>query len=146
KNNLAASLPLDKNDILRENLSARTYLEAVFTQDLKLKSTYSVDYINSNTHYYTNPEVGGGADYGGSVSKYNVRTVGQTWNNILTYDKQFDLHHLDLLAGQEYYDFQTSNMEGSRERFVLPGFYEPVAASQLNDFTGSSVNYRLLSF
>ncbi|MGO1595133.1 MAG: SusC/RagA family TonB-linked outer membrane protein [Sphingobacterium sp.] len=146
KNNLAASLPLDKNDILRENLSARTYLEAVFTPDLKLRSTYSVDYINSNSHYFTNPEVGDGVDYGGSVSKYNVRTVGQTWNNILTYDKQFDEHHLNLLAGQEYYDFQTSNMEGSRERFVLPGFYEPVAASQLNDFTGSSVDYRLLSF
>lgn len=146
KNNLAASLPLDKNDILRENLSARTYLEAVFTPELKLKSTYSVDYINSNSHYYVNPVLGGGADYGGSVSKYNVRTVGQTWNNILTYDKQFDLHHLNILAGQEYYDFQTSNIEGSRERFVLPGFYEPIAASQLNDFTGSSVNYRLLSF
>ncbi|SMG28480.1 SusC/RagA family TonB-linked outer membrane protein [Sphingobacterium psychroaquaticum] len=146
RNNLAASLPLDKNDINRENLALRTYLEGVITENLKFRSTYSVDYINSNTHYYTNPSVGGGASYLGSVSKSNVRTVAQTWNNILTYDKQIGDHHINILGGQEYYDFNSANISGSRERFVLPGLYEPVAASQLNSFTGSSSNYRLLSF
>lgn len=144
--NLAASLPLDKNNIQRENISARTYLEAVFSPELKLKSTYSLDYIVGNTHNYINPSVGNGANYLGSVSKSNARTVGQTWNNILTYDKQFDSHHLNLLAGQEYYAFTTSDISGSRERFVLPGLYEPIAASQLNSFTGSSLDYKLLSF
>ncbi|MGO3306969.1 MAG: SusC/RagA family TonB-linked outer membrane protein [Sphingobacterium sp.] len=144
--NLAASLPLNLNDIRRENMSARAYLEAVFTPELKLRSTYSVDYINSNRHDYTNPLLGYGVETGGYVSKTNVRTVGQTWNNILTFDKQIDEHHINVLAGQEYYDFNSGDFNGSRQQFVLPGFYEPIAASQLNDFTGSSVDYRLLSF
>lgn len=146
KSNMAASLPLDKNDIRRENVSTRAYLEAVFSKDLKFRSTYSLDYINSNSHNYTNPTLGSGVDSKGYVSKSNVRTVGQTWNNILTFDKKFDLHHLNVLAGQEYHDFNSSNISGSRQGFVLPGFYEPVAASQLNNFTGSSVDYHLLSF
>lgn len=145
-NNLAASLPLDKNDIRRENISSRAYLEAIILPTLKLKSTYSVDYINSNTHDYLNPLLGEGVEIGGSVSKANVRTVGQTWNNILTFDKQINDHHLNLLAGQEYYDYSTTDISGSRDRFVLPGFYEPIAASQLNDFTGTAIDYRLLSF
>ncbi len=145
-NNLASSLPLDLNDIRRENMSARAYLEAVFTPNLKLRSTYSVDYINSNRHDYTNPLVGYGVETGGYVGKTNVRTVGQTWNNILTFDKQINDHHINILGGQEYYDFNSGDFNGSRQQFVLPGFYEPIAASQLNDFTGSSVDYRLLSF
>ncbi|WP_343565600.1 TonB-dependent receptor [Sphingobacterium sp.] len=146
RNNLAASLPLDKNDIRRENLSARAYLEALFTKNLKLKSTYSVDYTNGSTHDYTNPVLGDGVNTGGYVYRSNVRTVAQTWNNLLTYEKQFGLHYLNVLAGQEYYAFTSSNISGSRERFVMPDLFEPVAASQLNDFTGSSVDYRLLSF
>jgi len=146
RNNLAASLPLDKNNIRRENLSARAYLEALFTKNLKLKSTYSVDYTNGNTHDYTNPVLGDGVNTGGYVYRSNVRTVAQTWNNLLTYEKQFGLHYLNVLAGQEYYAFNSSNISGSRERFVMPDLFEPVAASQLNDFTGSSVDYRLLSF
>lgn len=146
RSNLAASLPLDKNDIQRENASVRTYLEAVFSDNLKFRSTYSVDYINRNDHFYVNPSVGRGVEYLGSVNKSNVRTVGQTWNNILTYDKQFGSHHLNVLGGQEFYSFQTTNMSGSRQRFVLPGLDEPVAASQLNSFTGLSQDYRLLSF
>ncbi|MNM72520.1 TonB dependent receptor [compost metagenome] len=146
RNNLAASLPLDKNDIRRDNLSARAYLEALLTSNLKLKSTYSVDYINGNTHDYTNPLLGDGVNTGGSVSRSSARTVSQTWNNLLTYEKQFGLNYINVLGGQEYYTFNSSNISGSRDRFVLPGFYEPAAASQLNDFTGSSVDYRLLSF
>jgi len=146
RNNLAASLPLDKNDIRRDNLSARAYLEALLTSNLKLKSTYSVDYINGNTHDYTNPLLGDGVNTGGSVSRSNVRTVSQTWNNLLTYEKQFGLNYINVLGGQEYYAFNSSNISGSRNRFVLPGFYEPAAASQLNDFTGYSDEYRLLSF
>lgn len=146
RNNLAASLPLDKNDINRENVSLRTYLEAVFTPQVKFRSTYSIDYVNNNSHYYVNPAVGAGAAYNGSVSKSNSRTVGQTWNNLLTYEQSFNSHNINLLAGQEYYSYTTQNISGSRERFVLPGLYEPIAASQLNSFTGSSVDYRLLSF
>ncbi|WP_270088130.1 SusC/RagA family TonB-linked outer membrane protein [Sphingobacterium sp. SYP-B4668] len=144
--NMAASLPLDKNDIRRENLSGRAYLEAILTSDLKFRTTYSLDYVNSNTHDFVNPLLGDGVRTKGSVSKSNFRRVSYTLNNILTYDKTWDDHHINLLGGQEFYKYQNSEISGSRERFVMPGFNEPDAASLLTGFDGYSVDYALLSF
>ena len=146
RSNMAASLPLDKNDRQSENLSGRAFLEAIITPELKFRTTYSIDYLNRNTHDYVNPVLGDGAEYQGSVSKSNRRRVSYTWNNIVTYDKTFNDHHINLLAGQEFYKYQNTDIDGSRQRFVLPGFYEPDAASQLNSFNGFSVDYSLLSF
>ncbi|GAA4785301.1 TonB-dependent receptor [Olivibacter ginsenosidimutans] len=144
--NLAGSMPLDKNDIRNENFSGRGFLEAVFTPELKLKSTFSIDYVNRNTHDYGNPIEGESAESGGFVDKSNSRKVSYTWNNILTYEKTFGDHHVHVLGGQEFYKYQWSSIDGSRSRFAFPGFYEPDAASQLDGFNGYSLDYSLLSF
>ncbi|BAV04470.1 TonB-linked outer membrane protein, SusC/RagA family [Filimonas lacunae] len=147
KSNLIATLPMDKSDIKRENASVRSFAEISILPALKWKTTYNLDYVNGNTLYYTNPELGENAAIGGTISKSNTRTLSYTFNNIATYNQNFKGgHHLDLLAGQEYYSFTVSDLSGARQNFVLPGLYEPVAASQLNDFTGSSDYYNKLSF
>lgn len=145
--NLIGTLPLDKNKYAKDVLSARSFVEASITKALHFKTSYNIDYTNANTSQYTNPEFGESAEFGGSIYKASSRTLGYTWNNIFTYDA--DLaggHHLNLLAGHEYYYYNFSNLSGNRQKFVLPGLYEPAAASQLNDFTGISDNYTKLSF
>ncbi|MDF2189023.1 TonB-dependent receptor [Paraflavitalea sp. CAU 1676] len=145
--NLIGSLPLNKSRNTNENLSARTFLEVAVTKALKVKTSFNLDYINSNSLYYTNPLVGEDAAIGGTVSKSSNRFLSYTWNNIATYD--FDIqsvHHISLLAGQEYYKLNNSGLSGSRQKFALPDLYEPVAASQLIDFSGNADNYAKLSF
>ncbi|MGV3705490.1 MAG: SusC/RagA family TonB-linked outer membrane protein [Arcticibacter sp.] len=147
RTNLAGTIGLDRSEISKDNVSGRAFLEATFLPELKLRTTYSADLTNQNDHYYINPSFGEGAATLGSVSRSNYRTLSYTINNILTYDKRFnDDHHLNLLAGQEFYSFNRKQMSGSRSRFAFPGFYEPDAASQLNSFTGTSDEYALLSF
>jgi len=147
RTNLAATAALDKSQILKDNVSARTFLEATILPELKFKTTYSGDFTNTNNHFYSNPVLGIDAETKGSVSKSNRRTYSWTWNNIFTYEKTFAQdHHLNLLGGQEIYKYNSRNISGSRSRFVLPGLDEPDAASQLGDFGGSSVDYVLLSF
>ncbi|WP_205510184.1 SusC/RagA family TonB-linked outer membrane protein [Longitalea arenae] len=145
--NLIGSLPLNRSRNTNENVSARTFLEAALTKALKLKTSFNLDYININQLYYTNPLVGEDAAIGGTVSKLSTRFVAYTWNNIATYDLDFaSAHHLNLLAGQEYYYLNGSGLNGSRQKFALADLYEPVAASQLNDFSGFADNYAKLSF
>lgn len=145
--NLIGSQPLNKSRYTRENISARTFLEAAILPNLKAKTSFNIDYINSNSHFYTNPLVGEDAAIGGAVSKSNSRFLSYTFNNILTYDLNFlSDHHLNLLAGQEFYKLSTGDLSGSRQKFALPDLYEPVAASQLNDFSGTSDEYSKLSF
>ncbi|PRY55230.1 TonB-linked SusC/RagA family outer membrane protein [Arcticibacter pallidicorallinus] len=147
RTNLVGTVGLDKSEISKDNLSGRAFLEATFLPELKLRTTYSADLTNQNDHYYINPSFGEGAATQGSVTRSNYRTLSYTINNILTYDKRFnDDHHLNLLAGQEFYSFNRKQISGSRARFAFPDFYEPDAASQLNSFNGYSDQYALLSF
>lgn len=147
RSNLAATVGLDKSQILQDNVSARTFMEADLAEGLKFKTSYSGDYSEMNDHYYTNPLLGEGAPNGGSVSKSSRRIYSWTWNNIFTYQKTFNEdHHLNLLAGHEIYKYNSRTISGSRQNFVLPDLYEPDAAAQLNSFNGSSVDYMLLSF
>lgn len=147
RSNLAATLGLDRNQIFKDNVSARVFLEATILPELKFKTTYSGDYTNTNENDYANPLLGESAEIGGSVYRENKRTYSFTWNNILTYEKTFNEdHHINILAGQEIYKYNSKLLSGSKQNFVLPGLYEPDAASQPNGFNGSSVDYVLLSF
>lgn len=138
---------MNKSRNTRENISARTFLEAAILANLKVKSSFNIDYINANSHNYTNPLVGEDAEIGGAVSKSNSRFLSYTFNNIVTYDLDFlSDHHLNLLAGQEFYKLTSGDLSGSRQKFTLADLYEPVAASQLNDFTGNADEYAKLSY
>lgn len=145
--NLVGTAYLDKHQDLRDDISARIYAEATLWKGLKFRTSYNVDYINRNTNDYTNPDYGWDAEVGGTVSRLNRRTLSWTANNIFTYDATFgNKHHINLLAGQEAYKFEFRTYEGSRQSFVKGGLYEPIAASQLLDFTGESDNYALSSY
>jgi TonB-linked SusC/RagA family outer membrane protein len=145
--NLVGTAYLDKHQEIRDDISARIYGEITLWKGLKFKTSYNADYINRNNNDYTNPDFGWDAPIGGTVSRDNHRTFSWTVNNIFTYDALFNnVHHLNLLAGQEAYEYQDREFYGNRQDFVKGGFYEPVAASQLLDFSGSAVGYALSSY
>jgi len=147
KYNLMGSMPLNKSRNTNENVSTRTYLEAAITKALKIKTSFNLDYTNLNSLYYTNPLLGEDAAIGGTINKKSNRFLAYTWNNIATYDLDLaSAHHINLLAGHEYYYLNSGGLSGNRQNFALPYLYEPVAASQLMDFTGTSDNYTKLSF
>lgn len=139
----------DFNRVFRDLASIRTSVEVALLKGFTYKGSLNIDYTNRVNHDYTNPEIGSSSykDNPGSVTKANYRTAGFTGNNILTYTTTLnDLHNIKILAGQEYYEYNNSRFEGSREGFPALGLTEPDAASTLIDFSGSSDRYRLLSF
>jgi TonB-linked SusC/RagA family outer membrane protein len=144
--NLAASLPLDKNENKIDNFSGKGFMEVTFLPELKFRSSFSLDMVNYNEHYYTNPLLGQSKETGGSVSKLNSRTLSYTTSNILTYDKKFGKHHINVLGGHEFYKFDYQFISGNRQGFSLPNYYEPDAASLLVNFGGNSDKLSLLSF
>ena len=85
--NLPATLPLDKSERMKDEVSGRTFLEATIIEGLKFKTSFNFDLINYNTLDYTNPQLGPAKENGGGVSRMNTRTFSWTWNNIATYDK-----------------------------------------------------------
>lgn len=145
--NKVATMPLDKNQIKRDAASLRGYVQITPLEGLTFKSSLNLDYNSRFNHDYVNPSIGPGAPTGGSVSKSNARTVGMTFNNVLTYQRTINkLHNFQIMAGHEYHEYNTSNFRGSRSGLVADGFYEPDAASVLGSFSGNSDQYKLLSF
>lgn len=147
KYNLLASMPHDLSRIKRDAATLRGYVLLTPLKGLSYKLSLNVDYDSSTEHYYTNPTYGTGSITGGSVSKENTRTTGMTFNQVINYDAEIkQKHYVKVMAGQEYYEFNTSNFGGARSGVIADGYYEPDAASTLSDFYGNSDQYKLLSF
>ena len=147
RQNLVASMPLDKSDYKRDALNLRSFIQAQLHKDISYKLTINYDLNNRTNHSYVNPELGSGSTTGGSVSKQQVTSTTFTINNVLNYNHTFsNLHDLHVLLGQEYYEYNTGNFGGTRANVIANGYYEPSAASVLADFYGSSDAYKLLSW
>jgi hypothetical protein len=145
--NLLATQGLDKNDITRNDLSVRSFIELSPLKDWTYRLTVNYDYSNRTNHYYVNPALGEGATTGGSVTKENIEATTFTVNNVIHYNHTFgQVHNVHAMAGQEYYEYHTSNFGGSRTNVIADGFYEPDAASTLASFYGNSDAYKMLSF
>lgn len=60
-----ATLPLDKSERMKDEVSGRTFLEATIIEGLKFKTSFNFDLINYNTLDYTNPKLGPAKENGG---------------------------------------------------------------------------------
>lgn len=144
--NFAQSMYYDKHEIKRDAASVRGYLLITPIEGLSYKMSLNVDYNSKFNHDYSNPTYGK-KPLTGYVSKKNYRTTGVTFNNVANWEHTFNqLHHLRLMAGQEYYEYNTSNFGGSRSGVITDGYFEPDAASTLTGFNGNSDQYKLLSY
>lgn len=143
--NFAQSMLYDKNDIKRDAASIRGFLQVTPIEGLSYKMSLNIDYNSKFTHDYSNPTYG--KDPAGSVSKYNYRTTGMTFNNVINWEHTFRKdHNIRIMGGQEYYEYNTSNFGGSRSNVLTDGYFEPDVASTLTGFSGNSDQYKLLSF
>lgn len=144
--NFAQSMLYDKKEYKRDAASIRGYLQITPLEGLNYKMSLNIDYNSRFAHFYDNPTYGKEPLTGG-VEKENVRTTGLTYNNVINWNHTFNENHdVRLMAGQEYYEYNTSNFGGSRTGVITDGYYEPDVASTLSSFYGNSDQYKLLSF
>ena len=144
--NFAQSMLYDKKEYKRDAASIRGYLQLTPFEGLSYKMSLNIDYDSMFTHSYSNPTYGK-QPLTGSVEKGNDRTTGMTYNNVINWNHTFkEDHDVRLMAGQEYYEYNTSNFSGSRTGVITDGYYEPDVASTLSSFGGNSDQYKLLSF
>lgn len=144
--NFAQSMYYDKHAIKRDAASVRGFLQITPIEGLSYKMSMNVDYNSKFSHDYSNPTYGK-EPLTGSVSKSNYRTTGMTFNNVVNWERTFnESHQVRVMAGQEYYEYNTSNFDGSRSGVISDGYFEPDVASTLTGFGGNSDQYKLLSY
>ena len=144
--NLVATMPEDKAERMKDEVSARTFLEVTFIKGLKFKTSFNFDLVNFNSLDFQNSNIGDGAIYGGETARENDRTFSWTWNNILTYDKTIGDHHFNILAGQEAYSYRYDELTASRSKMALPDFPELAVGSQITGANGYRIDYSLVGY
>ena len=142
----------DKSDRTRDIAGVRTGM--VFGGDserlgwfkgLKLALNFGLDYQSQYEMDYMNMFHGNQAAAGGLITKNNGRTQSYTFNQLLTYNRSFGEHHVDVLLGHEFYEYIYAYLKASKSNLV-PGIYElrPGATMQAADSYKNV--YRINSF
>ena len=150
--NSIATLFDDKYGTNDDNVSGRTYISLGDLKDgplqgLKLTANFGFDYVNRNNFTYYNPYFGNAASVKGMLGKSNYRYFSYTFNQLLTYDRKFnDKHHIDFLAGHEYYDYEVSSLSATKSGFPFGGIYELAGATTITDASSLKDSYTIESY
>jgi TonB-linked SusC/RagA family outer membrane protein len=131
-----------------DNLQTVSALTFRLLEGLSLKTTYSFQLIDNFYSMWKSPERENQLlPSEGYIQRDNYRTYSHTVNNVLTYDKTFnDLHHINVLAGQEIYSYTTSGSGATRSGLALPYFKELELASNDPTVRSNYARYGLASF
>ncbi len=150
--NIAGNLEDNKYENVRDNVSYRANIDLGGDDEkmgvlkgLKLSVNLGGDYINRNLMSYYNMYHGDGAGSNGDITKYNTRDFSYTFNQLITYNKSFDKHKFDVLAGHEFYSYKYNYLMANRTGLV-DGIYELAPGTTVADGTSYSDRYRVESY
>ena len=118
---------------------------AGWLQGLKLSVNFSMNYENQLRMRYMNMYHGNQATANGLIQKYNYRTQSYTFNQLLTWNRSFGLHNIDVLLGHEWYAMKYEYLTAGRTNLV-DGIYELGPAANMYEASSYSLDHRINSF
>lgn len=139
KNNPAKDMRDRFDKYQRANVNAKVYAEVTFLKDFKFTFNGGV---GANMYWSSSatPIVEEKNNLG-NASKTDTRTTTWTYNQLLSYSKEIDKHHVDVTLGHESYEKEYNNLNASRKGQAFPGDnYELSNYTDIDDQPGSYTN------
>ena len=125
----------NEDNYKRDILNTRAYVDFIFFEGLKLSINAGYDTRNYLNTSFDNPHVGDGAPAGRADNEH-YRYDTMNFNQLLTYNKTFGGHTIDLLVGHESYRNKYHYFRGFRQGLVAEGNTELVNFTTTNSLTG----------
>ena len=149
--NSVATLYDDRYRAAVDNLSGRTHLDFGNMKDgwsegLTLRLNFGFDYYNNSSMTYYNPYFGNGASVNGRITKSNRKTLGYTFNQLLSYARDFGKHNIDVMVGHEWYAMRSEYLAAGKTGFPFGDLFELDAASTIASANSSTDRYRIESY
>ena len=103
-------------------IRANAYGEISFSKNLKFKTQYSLDY-NFGNNYTFNPSYTFGALISDTREGSRTKSLYENWiwNNLLTYNKTFGIHTINLMLGEEMQEQHGESLYGYRSGYLTNG-------------------------
>lgn len=137
--NLVGTLALDDRSTETEDFGARAYIQFNILEGLTFKTSLNADYYNQYQTTFQNPEFGDAANVSGRLTKDMDKNLSYTFNQILTYDKSFGEHNIELMAGHENYALEFQTFNATRTGFPFTGIVE-LSVAAVGEGSGSYTN------
>jgi TonB-linked SusC/RagA family outer membrane protein len=118
---------------------------AGWLQGIKFAVNFGMDYNSRYRMRYMNMHHGNQATSGGLLQKYNYRTQSYTFNQLLTWNRTFDKHNIDIMAGHEFYAYKMEYLTAGKTNLV-EGIYELAPAANMYEADSYTDNYRINSW
>ena len=141
--NPMATVEAGEYKILVDIMRARGAVEVKFLKDFKFTENMAYDIFNTNQVAYMTPIGGDAFNVGGRGERWAVRYAAMNVNQLLNYNKKFDLHTVDVLLGHESKQDNKKEMYGQMTNFVNPLSSEFSNATLYQDLTSSYLEYAL---
>lgn len=131
---------------INNRLLANGYGEYSFTPNLKLKSTFGIDYIFSKDrrYYPTTTNVGAGAN--GSDAEGQNQEINYINENILSFNKTFGDHTISAIAGMTFQKSNYESLYGSATGFPGNDVRRLSAGAVKTDASSGGSSYGLVSY
>lgn len=148
--NSKAELFNNKAYFKRNSLSARSFAKFGTTRKtsplygLDFTVNFGLDFTDYGATSVSDKYHGNAAKQGGSVSKTNTRTMSYTLNELITWQRTFGDHSINLLAGHEYYRYN-HNYAGATKSGIIAGIDELGSAVTTVGNTSYSNDYAIES-
>lgn len=136
--NPAATSGLDVHETLNDNFGGRGSVYVKFLKDFRFTANMGYDLMSQVRTDHMNPLYGDAAKVGGRTYKTNSRTETITFNQILTYNKRFGSHNVDVMLGHEAYSYKYRYQFAHKYNFYIlgnPEFNNGITMSDMNSLT-----------
>ena len=142
----------DKAEIKNDVASMRTGLTFGSDKDsygvlkgLKFAVNFGLDYRSQSSMSYMNMYHGNQAAAGGLLIKDNSRMQSYTFNQLLTWNRNFGLHGFDIMLGHEFYAYKYEYLQAGKTNLV-DGILELRPGTTLYAADSFTHNYRIESW
>ena len=134
-------LDLNKDNTVRSTLGSNAFVNIKFAKHFTFTVKGDVSMRNQENRTYNNSEIGDGKDQG-RASRTAYRYLDYTAMQQLTWDRDFDKHHVDVLLGHENYskNYVYTYLYKTTEKFANQ--YELNNFSEMVSLNGYDTNLR----
>ena len=103
--NLPYEMQMDMDRIRRNVLDGLIYANVSLPYGFTLTGKVDLNHSNTNRQTYNNSVIGDGASNNGRLTEISNQYISYTGQELLNWNHNFDLHHIDVLLGHENYSW-----------------------------------------
>jgi len=129
-----------------DNLNTRAFVNLTILPGLDLRNSLAVDYNSSADYVFWHGVWSWANNQGGTSSRTRGAGLTYTLTNLISYNKNFNKHNIDILAGHEAYSYKYNNTSASGSTFPVNSLVEVGATSVMNSVNSNEDNHRIESY